>query len=176
MRFSRLFPVIRVGLLAALSLSGSGAFALPFNQEMVGNQLSTGSIMRPKVPGTVPVGSLARRVEITTKPQDLVNPIPGDKNSIDSGHRLFEMHCQVCHGRWEDDKHIGNTLNAPGFEARDLANRTTVGSGGSYAEMSDGRIFLAVHFGKGIMPAYGWKFSTTEHWDLVNYVQSVRGK
>lgn len=148
--------------------------ALPFNQDMVGNQLVTGAIMRPKPPGSVAMGSVECRVELTAKPQDLVNPNPGNAASILNGKRLFEVNCQVCHGRWEDGKHIGNSLNAPGFEARNLADRTFVGSGGSYAEMLDGRIFLAVHFGKGIMPAYGWKFSTAEHWDLVNYVQSVR--
>ena len=168
MVFSRM---LRVGLMAAFCMPVF-ASALPFNQDMVGNQLVTGSIMRPKPPGSVPMG--ARRVGIATKPQDLVNPLPGNSVSVLNGQRLFEINCQVCHGRWEDGKHIGNTLNAPGFEARNLADRTTVGSGGSYADMSDGRIFLAVHFGKGIMPAYGWKLSTTEHWDLVNYVQSVR--
>ncbi len=161
--------LLSVGICAPVVVS-----ALPFNQDMVGNQLVTGAIMRPKPPGSVPMGSVERRVELSTKPQDLVNPVPANVASIASGSRLFEIHCQVCHGRWEDGKHVGNTLNAPGLEARDLANRSTAGSGGSYAEMLDGRIFLAVHFGKGIMPAYGWKLSTTEHWDLVNYIQSVR--
>ena len=151
-------------ILAAVTSSPS-AFALPFNQDMVGNQLSTGAIMRPQPKGAVAVGSLDRRVESYAESLNLQNPISGDEASAVNGKRLFEMHCQVCHGRWEEGKHIGNTLKV--MPAMDLTIPL-------YKEKSDGSIFGAIHFGKGLMPAYGWKFSTAEHWDLVNYVRRAQ--
>jgi len=139
--------------------------ALPFNQDMVGNQLVTGTIMRPKPPGSVPIGSVSRRVESYNDALELKNPQTGDERSATEGKRLFEMNCQVCHGRWEDGKHIGNTLVV--MPAMDLTLQM-------YKDKSDGSIFGAVYFGKGLMPAYGWKFSPTEHWDLVNYVRRAQ--
>lgn len=148
--------------LLALPIASS---ALPFNQDMVGNQLVTGAIMRPKSPGSVALGSLERRVESYNDALELKNPIAGDERSTVNGKRLFEINCQVCHGRWENGKHIGNTLQV--IPAMDLTIPL-------YKEKTDGAIFGAVHFGKGLMPAYGWKLSTTEHWDLVNYVRRVQ--
>lgn len=139
--------------------------ALPFNQDMVGNQLVTGAIMRPKSPGSVALGSLEHRVESYNDALELKNPITGDERSALNGKQLFEINCQVCHGRWENGKHIGNTLQV--IPAMDLTIPL-------YKEKTDGAIFGAVHFGKGLMPAYGWKLSTTEHWDLVNYVRRVQ--
>lgn len=157
-----------VGVAAMLLGGVSSAVALPFNQDLVSGQINVGHVMRPKAPNTVPLGSLdsyvpSREVALTWE-----NPIKGDRMSTLNGKRLFEVNCSPCHGKYEDGKHtpgaVSNVVPGPDISL-DM-----------YKVKPDGHFFGYIHFGgMAIMPAYGWKLSTTEHWDIVNYVRHVQG-
>ena len=88
------------------------SIALPFNTDMMDKQPITGSIMRPKEPGSVAFGSLADRVETRDEALKLENPLKGDALSIASGERLFSTNCAPCHGRWTEGKHQAGSLPA----------------------------------------------------------------
>jgi hypothetical protein len=47
-----------------------------------------------------------------------------------------------------------------------------------YKDRTDGYIFGAIHYGSysTLMPAYGWKFSIEEHWDMVNYIRKMQSE
>lgn len=156
--------------LSGLSLGASSAVALPFNHDMVASQYRTGSIMRPKAPGSVAVGAASSFVADKESTKKLVNPIKNDALSAQNGERLYFINCSPCHGditspSWHPGV-AGTYLGAP-----------NIGDPAAYGETlkSDGYIYSTIHFGgMAIMPALGWKLSPTEHWDIINYLRKVQ--
>lgn len=145
----------------------SAALALPFNQDMVGNQLITGSLMREKPLGSVSKGSLSRTFVNREAVLEYKNPMVGDKNSVLRGRRLFAVNCQPCHGHYEDGKHVPGTFAAQ-MPSIDLTQEMI-------AKKPDGHFLGYIYFGgMAIMPAYGWKLSVKEHWDIVSYVRHLQ--
>jgi mono/diheme cytochrome c family protein len=149
----------------ALVFINATAFALPFNQDMVRNQLSIGDIQRPEPPHSVPRNSLQRKVvEKREDALSLVNPVKPSIRSIARGKRLYQSNCSVCHGRLIDGQHIKGAMQdkngaLPLFEA-------------FMKEKSDGHFFQHIHFGLyPVMPVYGWRFAISEQWDIVNYIR-----
>ena len=162
-------------LLAALMLAASGAQALPFNQDMVGTQPVTGSIMRPKAPGSVPRGALSRyseKPEDLTKTLQITNPTKADADSLAHGERLFSVNCSPCHGSYTGGKHVASAMQVPNG-----AMPGPVLSDAIVAQKPDGHFYQFIHFGgMAIMPAYGYKLSVQEHWDIVNYIRDFQRK
>ena len=152
----------------------------------VTDNLRTGSIMRPRVAGTVARGesefNAAVGLEVPSENsmrmpffgdqrQKLVNeknPVPTTKASINNGKRQFSVNCGPCHGSYTDEGHqIGAYQEASKFPVPNLADQV-------YAERTDGHIFGYIYFGGAIMPRYGWKLSKNEIWDIVNYVRNLQ--
>jgi mono/diheme cytochrome c family protein len=137
-----------------------------------GQDIPAGSMSRPRVPNTVPVGSLTRRIESREVALKLENPQQGDKVSIANGERLFAINCSPCHGKYSSDpagaqqyKRGAVAHLVPGPDLTDPI----------IAAKPDGHFYGYIYFGgMAIMPAYGWKLSPTEHWDIVNYVRKVQ--
>ena len=166
-RFCKFFIA---GIAATLLVSAS-AYALPFNTDMYNPQPMTGSVMRPKANDSVPMGSLERRIVTKDEAARLENPLKGDKLSILNGRRLFAVNCTPCHGTYENGVQKPSWF-APNIGAPDLSQS-------SYWDVSggrtDGSIYGTIHLGgMAIMPAYGWKLSPTEHWDIINYVRTIQ--
>jgi mono/diheme cytochrome c family protein len=172
---------IHLLLVAAIGSIGGGwiggapleALALPFNQDMsFGQDMPAGSIMRPRAPNTVPIGSLSWRIESREAALKLENPLRGDKDSTANGERLFAVNCSPCHGKYSTGPGEGQSYKrgavanyVPGPDITDPI----------IAAKPDGHFYGYIHFGgMAIMPAYGWKLSPTEHWDIVNYVRKVQ--
>lgn len=160
--------------LSALLIAAS-VQALPFNQDMVGNQPVAGSIMRPKAPGSVPRGALARyseKPEDPTKTLQITNPSTADADSLANGQRLFTVNCSPCHGSYPDGKHIASPVQAPnGVMPGPVLSDAVI------AAKPDGHFYQFIHFGgMAIMPAYGYKLSVQEHWDIVNYIRDFQRK
>ncbi|RMG39547.1 MAG: hypothetical protein D6719_13070 [Candidatus Dadabacteria bacterium] len=146
----------------------NAAQALPFNDDMVDSQLRTGSIMRPKAADSVPLGSLAFRIEKKEDAFDLINPQKRDAASVARGKRLFAVNCFPCHGNIEAKEYKGGPVSAKFMVPPDI-------SGAYYKNKSDGYIFGTIRFGGlAVMPALGWKLSQSETWDIVNYIRSVQ--
>jgi mono/diheme cytochrome c family protein len=156
-------------LTVGLVVSTGTAVALPFNQDMVGNQISTGDMQRPEPARSIPRGAAKRFVGM--KREDaltLVNPVKPTTRSIAHGKRLFQANCTPCHGKIVNQTYVLGPLatqlpGAPLFQ-------------GSFMwDKPDAHYFQFIHFGgMAIMPKYGYKFSIKEHWDIVNYIRDVQ--
>lgn len=160
-------------LVALLVLSPTAGAALPFNDDMVNSPVMTGKIMRP-----LPQDSVSEGSNIYPKNRDealrLTNPLKGDRFSAQNGRRLYQINCTPCHGDIEAKPYVpgkvtkflpGPNLTLPLYH--DTANGR-----------SDAYIYATIHFGSiaTLMPRLGWKFSPTEHWDIVNYIRLVQSE
>lgn len=149
-------------------LAPSSAFALPFNDDMVHDQLATGEVMRAAPKDSIPLGASERFVESREVAMSLKNPLAGDALSTRNGQRLWEINCSVCHGIYSDEGYKVGVVNQwmPGPNLADATIKAK----------PDGHFFGYIYFGGlALMPRYGWKLSVTEHWDLVNYIREVQG-
>lgn len=156
--FASLFPIVAASL----------AYALPFNDDMVNNQLKTGQIMRPKPDGSIAVGSLQYHVASKPEAEKLENPIKADNVSVRKGERLFRINCFPCHGDITTKEYKGGPVASKFVMPPDI-------TGDAYKQKTDGYIYSTIHFGGlAIMPALGWKLSPREHWDIINYIRKVQ--
>lgn len=94
----------------------------------------------------------------------LANPVPFKPQSVESGRRLFEIYCALCHG--VDGKGMGRVatkfipppdLTLPMFQQK-----------------ADGFIYGTIRNGGAIMPAYSEVLSSKERWDIVNFLRSLQ--
>lgn len=156
-------------LLVISILFPSLVWALPFNDDMVENQINTGQLHKVRPEGSIPRGSLKfHTVKNKEAAETLTNPIKSDEWSVKRGEWLFQVNCSACHGEIAPGAHVsypaGQFIGAPNLADPLYHNRT------------DGNIYGTIHFGNLIMPAVGWKLSPKETWDIVNYVRSVQAK
>lgn len=165
-----------IALSVLCGTSSREAAALPFNDDMVDIQPRTGSVVRSKPATSVSVGSLAFRVANRQEAEALENPVKLDAVSKMKGKRLFAVNCTPCHGdiaakEWKVGPVGIKFGNIPDIRAVDPARQK------DYRTQTDGFFYSVIHFGSmsTLMPAYGWKLSPTEHWDIVNYIRSVQG-
>jgi len=156
-------------LLSFIGLIGSipsAAFALPWDSDMNKQQsLKPNEIVRAPVEGTIPVGG--RDFSMTADEADtkLKNAVSFSLDSVWRGKRLWTANCLTCHGSNGEAKGpLGPQMSVPSLLTDFYKKRT------------DGRIFHVIHHGGANMPRYGYKLSTNEHWDLVNYLRFLQGR
>jgi mono/diheme cytochrome c family protein len=155
-------------LLVIIFIVSSSSYALPFNQDMVGNQPSIGDIQRPEPGSSVSRGSLQRDLMMSREEAvNLKNPIKPTEQSIYHGERLYSSNCSPCHGRVIDGEvYLGTVQTQVPGPALFVE---------SMWEKSDGHYFSYIHYGgMAIMPAYGWKLNSHEQWDIVNFIRKVQ--
>lgn len=168
---SKLFQPLVAGFLTLAVLSPSDASALPFNKDLSDVQLRAGSMMRPKAKNSVPVGSLEYRVESKEQALGFTNPLAGDEASAKRGDRLFSVNCSPCHG----DITSRPYKRGPVADKSQMLGIVPDLKDELFKSKPDGHFYGIIHFGgMAFMPAYGWKLSPTEHWDIVNYIRKVQ--
>jgi hypothetical protein len=149
-------------------VSTQKAAALPFNQDMVGSQLSVGDMHRADPLRSKERGASARFMgDEPGDPNRFVNPVPASARSIRHGERLYQSNCSPCHGRRLEGKQIEGGVQQwlPGLPLFEPMMK----------DKPDGHFYQAIHYGfAGIMPSYAYKFSIEEEWDIVNYIRSVQ--
>jgi mono/diheme cytochrome c family protein len=129
----------------------------------------TGGVPRNTVPGTVPVTkgeadwgaawvsgdfAVADRVANPTDPQ----------TTLVVGDSLFQIYCAVCHGQvGAGDGPVGPKVGAPSIlTAKAMA-------------LTDGHLYSAIRYGRGVMPRYGDKiYNPEQRWAVVNYVRKLQ--
>ena len=168
MEYKILRSMLTLALLAPLS-----ARALPFNDDMVATQMRTGSIMKPKSPNSIPVGSLSMRLSSAQEAESLglTNPKQATAEVLVNGKRLYSVNCGPCHG----DISQKNWQPGPAGLKFELKQPPNIGTG-DFKNRSDASIFSTIHLGFGLMPRLGWKLSTDERWDVISYIRSVQAK
>lgn len=174
-KYTRSFLILTLAACCGLSQK---AAALPFNTDMYHPQPMTGEVARPKSPNSVPMGSHERRVEKREDALKLHNPIKGDALSVANGERLFTINCSPCHGTYSSDgtqtpSWFVGQLPAPNLALPLYWEHETDATG---MGRTDGNVYGTIHLGSvsTLMPAYGWKLSPTEHWDIVNYLRTFQ--
>ncbi|MEE8308433.1 MAG: cytochrome c [Gammaproteobacteria bacterium] len=164
----------------ALLLSGYAAsgWGYPWDQDMVDQPSQKPQESRaPADPGAVPVvgGEFLAAAETEAEQFDgkdaaasLVNPVPATLESIERGAYLYELNCQVCHGKTG----VGDGPVGSKFE-----NKEPVDLNDAYTQdQTDGELFFTLTRGRVEMPFYRDALSQHERWDVVNYVKSEFGE
>lgn len=150
---------------ALCATSADRAYALPWDVDMFSQEnLKSNEVARAPVKGTVPLGYTPLAMTNDEASEKLQNPVDATMDSVWRGQRLYNANCVPCHGRKGDGKGpVGPLVAAPNL------------TDDFYKKRTDGRIYAVLQNGGAAMPRYGYKFSTREHWDVVNYVRFLQG-
>jgi mono/diheme cytochrome c family protein len=92
------------------------------------------------------------------------NPVTVNASSIAAGQKVYQKRCAACHG---------NSGNGDGPDAADLGIHPAKLSDPAVREQTDGELFWKVTVGKKPMPAYGSRLSTTDRWNVINYLRTL---
>lgn len=162
------------GLFGFIALTSTVAFGLPWDIDMADSQaVKAYEYQMADTPeGIVPQGNLLtpgtyvdNYVLGTPEGNALQNPVEMTEASLATGERMYEIYCTACHGN-------GVVLNEnvsknyPGIailwgDAQNARAR----------QIPDGRLYLTIRNGYGLMPAYGKSMDDTEMWSLVHYIR-----
>lgn len=99
------------------------------------------------------------------------NPVDATFKSVARGQKLYQTHCQVCHGaKGNGDGPVSSSGGGPLSGVFPVHTATS---------RSDGFIFNVIRIGAGDaqgyrMPAYGYRMTAREIWDTVNYVRYLQ--
>lgn len=177
--------MIRAALLLVLTLAAivpMKAVCLPFNQDMVGKQLVTGTVMRAPAEQAVPSGVANRQLASRESAKGMLNPYSEAgtskrdlEHSVMRGKRLYKQQCMVCHGSYSAGKHTPSEVNLLPWG---IVSFNLLLTSPKYAPIkTDDYVFGYIHSGAMVvMPAYGWKLAHSEIWDLVNYIRHFQAE
>ncbi len=121
----------------------------------------------PAPPNTTPVNAEPPALPHMVAARQLKNPVPMTGASVKRGEALYGTFCVPCHGaRGKGDGPVSaKFVPPPPLDGPAARGRT------------DGYIYATIRQGSlsTIMPAYGYRLSELERWDLVNYVRHLQG-
>ena len=89
--------------------------------------------------------------------------LPNFALAADSGAQLFGSKCAMCHGK----EGAANTPMAKNMKLKPLSSPEV-------QKASDAELKTTIEKGKGKMPAYGSKLSSTQIDELVKYIRSLK--
>jgi mono/diheme cytochrome c family protein len=97
------------------------------------------------------------------------NPVAGDASALPSGRQLFNSNCKRCHG--PGGKGDGPDADPDNQQDMDLTNPARA------SKNPDGVVFYKVWNGrqKPKMPAFKDKLTKDQVWQVVSFVQTLRG-
>ena len=163
----------------ALLIAGyaGSAWGFPWDKDMVDQPSAKPQESRaPADPGAVPVtgGEFLAPAETEAEQFDgkeaaasLANPVSATPESIARGAYLYELNCEVCHGKTG----VGDGPVGSKFE-----NKEPVDLNDPYTQdQTDGELYFTITRGRVEMPYYRDALSQTERWDVVNYVKAEFG-
>ena len=94
------------------------------------------------------------------------NPIPYTVESVAKGKKLFEQHCQKCHGYWgEGNGVVGLSLDKKPANLLRIAGKK-----------AEGEFAWKIGEGRGDMPAFKHTLTETEIWNIVNFIESLENE
>jgi mono/diheme cytochrome c family protein len=162
------------GLFGFIALTSTVAFGLPWDIDMADSQAvkayeyqmaDTPEGIVPQDHALTPGSYTQNYILGTPEGNALQNPVEKTEASLATGERMYEIYCTACHGN-------GVVLNEnvaknyPGIailwgDAQNARAR----------QIPDGRLYLTIRNGYGLMPAYGKSMDDTEMWSLVHYIR-----
>jgi cytochrome c5 len=94
-----------------------------------------------------------------------VNPVVADATSLQRGKILYDINCQVCHGK----QGHGDGPVAVQFVDQKPRNLTDP----DIKDDADGILYIVILQGYGVMPTLAENLTPREVWDVVNYVRTL---
>ena len=99
----------------------------------------------------------------------LKSPYKFTLQEISNAKTKFDIHCGICHGQNLDGQ---GPLFASGKFAAMPANLKAE----NYINMSEGRMYYAIMFGKGVMGSYASQLNEHERWAVIAYIKKVQSE
>ncbi len=131
------------------------------------------SIKSQEMPRQQPKGSVSRTgrgAEVI--PDDpasdaLVNPMPSSAESVARGKAAWDTWCVACHG---------TGMKGDGMVVKKgmMPPPTLIGVDANTMKKTDGYIYAHIRRGGPIMPPYNFAVSSSDAWDLVNYIRAMQ--
>lgn len=101
----------------------------------------------------------------------MTNPYSFTENDLDHGRRIYNIHCGICHG----EKLDGNGplyADGNGKYAAKPANFNDP----TIKDMSDGKYYYTIMYGKNKMGSYAAHLTHKERWEVIAYIRSKTSK
>jgi mono/diheme cytochrome c family protein len=95
------------------------------------------------------------------------NLVASNASSLEAGQKIYLKRCVACHGK---------AGNGDGPDAADLGIHPAKLSDPVIRAETDGELFWKITVGKKPMPNYGTRLSTTDRWNVINYLRSLARK
>jgi mono/diheme cytochrome c family protein len=128
--------------------------------------------------GTVPVDAAtppAMDPNDAVAQNALVNPRPATLDSLENGRTQYTRYCATCHG----DKGLGDgPVSMTGKLRGPFGGVFAIAGPQSMVKLqnlTDGRIYSAIRYGRRRMPSYS-RIPSDDRWDIVNYVRYLNGQ
>jgi mono/diheme cytochrome c family protein len=149
-----------------------------FGDSMAIAQRNTLSARKP-VEGTIAFSSdpskvifnlpyhLPNTVEGYEQSAQLVSPLKETELVVAQGKVIYEKFCMQCHGKTgQGDGKVVTIGNHPPPGAYD----------GALKELSEGKMFHTLTYGKGMMGQHASQLNKEERWKVISYVKTLQGK
>lgn len=134
-----------------------------------GEMADQASFQRQEEPRTIPAGSVPvtglAMVYDEAAARALTNPFDQSPAVLETGQRLYNTYCRMCHG----ESGAGDGAIAYAFppQPRSLVDERSRG-------LSDGDLFWTITNGFGRMPAFEKRLTVDERWHIVSHVRSLQ--
>ena len=127
---------------------------------------------RLPVAGTIPVGFTPDPYPNTPDgwkdaSENLKDPFPATPEIIAEGKAKFEIFCIHCHGA---------TGMGDGLVAGKLPGPPPPYSGPTLKNITEGEMYQAIEYGKGLMGSHASQLTVEERWKIIRYVQVLQHK
>lgn len=137
--------------------------------ELTNEELVNKSNALKPVEGTIARGYMPYAYENTAEGyelagQNLKNPIPYSEGAVNDGKELFGMFCVHCHG----DKGQGDGTLVQRDKFPPIPTKF-----GPSLDLSEGKMFHTITYGKGLMGAHASQLNQEERWKLVHYIRAI---
>ena len=132
---------------------------------------------RQPVPGTIPRGHMPYLYENTNEGYKLAgdslrNPIATSPEVIEKGKDLYIKFCVQCHG----DKGNGDGILIKNEKFPPPPSYLTGVSsgGGSLLELSEGKMFHSITYGRNLMGSHASQLNAAERWMTIHYIKDLQ--
>ncbi len=88
---------------------------------------------------------------------------------LEEGKRLYDIYCGICHGTALDG-------NGPLYSSGKFAAMPANLKGAAYLDMSEGKMYYAIMYGKNMMGSYASQLNENQRWSVIAYIKKVQSE
>ncbi|RQO30586.1 quinol:cytochrome C oxidoreductase [Taibaiella sp. KBW10] len=136
---------------------------------------ANGLTSQEPVPGTIARGHalpLHLTAADTSAYYALQSPYKFTEAEMTEGTRLYNIYCGICHG----DKLDGNGPLYKDGAGPFAAAPANLKGGAAYLNMTIGKMYYAVVYGKNVMGSYASQLNVKQRWQVLAYIKKVQSK